>query len=118
MVAVRAGAEPVEASVGLPAPDAPPGRLWPSRPEYHATRRRSPLASPPVQAVAGVVLLVQEGRLRLLTDDGRCRVFLLSHAAAIEPQDLALLPGRRVRLWHHASPKLMAGTITDIEILA
>jgi hypothetical protein len=71
-----------------------------------------------MREITGVVLLVQEGRLRLLTEDGRGRVFLLSPRAPVEPQDLASLPGRRVRLGYHAAPKLMAGVVTEIGILA
>ncbi|NGM20085.1 hypothetical protein G3576_08675 [Roseomonas stagni] len=66
----------------------------------------------------GVVLLVQEGRLRLLDAEGRGHVFLLSPSAPLEAQELAALPGRRVRLSHHAAPRLMAGIVTAIEVLA
>lgn len=71
-----------------------------------------------LQTVTGVVLVVQEGRLRLLTDEGRGRAFLHSYGTPIEAQDLATLSGRRVRLHFHALPKLMAGVVSDIEILA
>ena len=44
----------------------------------------------------GTILVVQEGRFRLLTDDGRGLVFLLASDAAPEPQDL---PPLRVALF-------------------
>ncbi len=44
--------------------------------------------------VAGIVTVVQEGRFRLATDDGRSVLFTLAHDAAIEPQDLPDLLGR------------------------
>ncbi|MBY0332775.1 MAG: hypothetical protein K2X49_19130 [Acetobacteraceae bacterium] len=65
----------------------------------------------------GTVLLVQESRLRLLTGHGRGQVFVLGTRAAIEPQDLAVISGRRVRLTWHASARLHAGVIDDLEIL-
>lgn len=102
------------AASGLPARQAAPGRVWHPVPVPDAGRLRKPDGA----TVIGVVLLVQEGRLRLLTEAGRGRVFLLSPSAAIEPQDLASLPGWRVRLHHYAAPKLMAGIVTAIEILA
>lgn len=68
--------------------------------------------------VTGTVLLVQESRLRLLDDRGRGHVFLLAPDAPIEPQDLPHLTGRRVRLDYHASPKLLAGVVTDLGLLS
>lgn len=118
MVAVRDRVRLVEEGGRLPARDAPPGRLQRSIPGQDRTARTPHAARPAKQAATGVVLLVQEGRLRLLTTDGRGCAFLLSPEAAIEPQDIASLPGCRVRLWYHAAPKLMAGVVTDIEILA
>jgi hypothetical protein len=67
--------------------------------------------------VTGRILLVQESRLRLLTDDGRGLVFLLAHDAPIEPQDLPPLTGARVRLDFAPSPRLMAGVIHDLVVL-
>lgn len=69
-------------------------------------------------SITGTILLVQESRLRLLTEDGRGEVFLLAHDAPIEPQDLPPLAGRRVRLSYHASPRLMAGVVTDLDLLS
>jgi hypothetical protein len=63
------------------------------------------------------VLLVQESRFRLLTDDGRGETFLLSHAAPIEPQDLTPLTGRRVRVHYERAPKLLAFIAQDMQML-
>ena len=49
-------------------------------------------------SVTGTVLLVQESRFRLLTDDGRGLTFLLAYDASMEPQDLPPLTDRRVRV--------------------
>jgi hypothetical protein len=100
-----------------PALNAPPGRIWhPPVAEAGRSARRAAIM-PRAEVVTGLVLLVQEGRIRLLTEEGRGRVFLLSAEASAEPQDLAALPGRRVRLRYHAAPRLMAGTVTAIEVL-
>jgi hypothetical protein len=114
MVAMRERAGGIGSADGLPARNAPPGRAWHPMPAPGDARPRQQDR----MAITGIVLLVQEGRLRLLDAEGRGRVFLLSPEAAIEPQDLARLPGRRVRLHHHAAPMLMAGTVTAIEVLA
>lgn len=68
-------------------------------------------------SVTGTILLVQESRLRLLTDDHRGLVFLLGHDAPIEPQDLPPLTGARVRLDYVGSERLSAGVITDLRVL-
>lgn len=70
-----------------------------------------------MQEITGTVLLVQEGRLRLLTEEGQGRVFLLAPEAPIEPQDLPPLAGRRVCLSYHDSPRLQAGVIRDLRLL-
>ena len=49
-----------------------------------------------MHSVRGFVSAVQEGRFRLVTDDGRVMPFVLSHKAGAEPQDLPpLAAGRR-----------------------
>ena len=67
--------------------------------------------------ITGTVLLVQESRVRLLTDDGRARIFLLAPEAPVEPQDLTCLPGRRVQLRYRAAPKFQAGVVTEFGLL-
>ena len=70
-----------------------------------------------MRSATGTVLVVQEGRFRLLTDDGRGMVFLLAHDAPIEPQDLPSLTHRRVRVDYDDSPNLVAGIARDFAIL-
>lgn len=65
----------------------------------------------------GTILLVQESRIRLLAEDGRGMVLVLSHDAPIEPQDLPPLTGRRVRLRYRPSPRLVAGIVDDLQPL-
>ena len=43
--------------------------------------------------VTGVIDVVQEGRFRLALPDGRSMLFVLSHDAALDPQDLPGLAG-------------------------
>jgi hypothetical protein len=47
-----------------------------------------------VQHLSGIITVVQEGRFRLATDNGRSVLFSLDHRAPIEPQDLPSLLGR------------------------
>ena len=42
-------------------------------------------------SVIGRVLLVQEGRFKLLSDNGQCRIFLLAPGSGVKPDDLAAL---------------------------
>ena len=67
--------------------------------------------------MSGRVLMVQESRFRLLRDDGRGLTLVLAPSAAIEPQDLPPLTGRRVRLDYSDSPRLLAGIAQDILLL-
>lgn len=69
-------------------------------------------------SVTGRILLVQESRFRLLTDDGRGMVFLLGYDAPLEPQDLPFLTHRRVRVDYDESSKLVAGVAHDLQVLA
>jgi hypothetical protein len=62
----------------------------------------------------GTILVVQETRFRLLTDDGRGLVFLLAPDAPLEPQHLASLTFRRVCVDYDDSPKLIAGIARDL----
>lgn len=68
-------------------------------------------------SVEGRILLVQEGRFRLLDDRGRGAVFLLAPDAPLEPQDLPPLTGRRVRVTYERTRDLMAGVVRDLRIL-
>jgi hypothetical protein len=44
-----------------------------------------------MQQIEGIVTVVQEGRFRLVTPDGRSKLFLLAPDADLEPQDLPAL---------------------------
>lgn len=68
-------------------------------------------------SATGTVLLVQEGRFRLLTEDGRGMMFVLAYDAPMEPQDLPSLTGRRVRVDYKDAPKLIAGVARDLALL-
>ena len=51
-----------------------------------------------MHSVRGVVNAAQEGRFRLVADDGRVLLFVLSRNAAAEPQDLSRLQAERARI--------------------
>lgn len=69
-----------------------------------------------MRRATGRILLVQESRIRLRTDDGRGLVFLLGVDAPIEPQDLPALTGARVRLDYTTSPRIAAGIVHDLVV--
>jgi hypothetical protein len=70
-----------------------------------------------MRSITGTILLAQESRFRLLTEDGRGETFLLAHDAPIEPQDLPPLVGRRARIRFSPAPQLMAGVAHDLVLL-
>ena len=65
----------------------------------------------------GTILLVQEGRFRLLTDHGRGMVFILAHDAPLEPQDLPALTHRRVEVDYLPAPGLIASIARNLHPL-
>jgi hypothetical protein len=67
----------------------------------------------------GRVSLVQEGRFQLVEDDGRSTLFILSHGATIEPQDLPALQrdASRVSVRCDAAPGKIAEVAHAIRIL-
>jgi hypothetical protein len=71
-----------------------------------------------MRSVRGVIGAVQEGRFRLITDEGRVMPFVLSHRSAAEPQDLPPLQARaaRVRVEYGDSPHLIAAIAESIEV--
>ena len=71
-----------------------------------------------MHSVRGTVISVQEGRFRLVTDDGRVMPFVLSHKAWAEPQDLPPLAARtaRVQVSYSESPHLIANIAHRVEI--
>ena len=64
-----------------------------------------------MKSARGVISIVQEGRFRLVTHDGRVLPFLLSHKAAAEPQDLPPLmrAAKRVRVDYTEARHLISG---------
>lgn len=44
-----------------------------------------------MRTVSGIITSVQEGRFRLASREGQNRLFILSHKAALAPQDLPQL---------------------------
>ncbi len=46
----------------------------------------------------GIITQVQETRFKLADDSGRTKLFILSHSAAIEPQDIIEIAERRERV--------------------
>ena len=71
-----------------------------------------------MRSVRGVITAVQEGRFRLVADDGRVLVFVLSHKSAAEPQDLQRLPhpATTVRVEYDDGSHLLAAIARRIEI--
>ena len=71
-----------------------------------------------MHSVRGRVIAVQEGRFQLATDDDRVMLFVLSHKAAAEPQDLPPLVARtaRVRVSYTESRHLIAHVAQRVEI--
>lgn len=67
--------------------------------------------------VTGRILLVQEGRFRLLRDDGAGQSFALAPGAGLEPQDLPALRNRRVRVRFRPVDGLLAGAVHALDAL-
>ena len=72
-----------------------------------------------MQTMDGVITMVQESRFQMRDDRGVYHLFLLSHAAAAEPADLApMLKGAaRVRIRYDKAPNLLAQIAHRIECL-
>jgi hypothetical protein len=66
----------------------------------------------------GIITVVQEGRFRLVGDDGVAKQFVLSHRAPLEPQDLPPLQRAqsRVTVRYRESDRLIAGIVHDIDL--
>lgn len=70
-----------------------------------------------MRSVRGTITAVQEGRFRLVAEDGRVLPFILSHKSRTEPQDLAELKTvARVRVDYADSPHLIAAVAHRVEI--
>jgi hypothetical protein len=70
-----------------------------------------------VNTVEGTVLYVQEGRFELEDDAGVSQLFILSHRASLEPQQLlALQRGQaRVRVRYENGEKSMSAIAHTVE---
>jgi hypothetical protein len=73
-----------------------------------------------MQSVQGIVTIVQEGRFQLVDGDGVAHHFLLSHAAALEPQQLPPLQRAqtRVRVWFKPAADIIGHVAARIDLLA
>jgi translation initiation factor IF-1 len=60
--------------------------------------------------VTGTIVLVQEERFQLDCDDGRKRLFVLSHDAPLESDELVALKGSRVEVEYDEQPDILAHT--------
>jgi hypothetical protein len=71
-----------------------------------------------LRSMNGIVTIVQEGRFRMTDDDGVSHLFILSHAASAEPQQLAALQARqaRVRVRYKPAPGLIGNIATAISV--
>lgn len=73
-----------------------------------------------MQAIQGIVTIVQEGRFQVMDDEGVGHHFLLSHRAAVEPEQLPMLQRNqsRVRVWYQNAPDLIGHVALRIDLLA
>lgn len=70
-----------------------------------------------MDCISGIISVVQEGRFRLSSDDGRSILFTLSSRAALEPQDLpSLLAGPRVEVGFTTADGVNALVAQDITL--
>jgi hypothetical protein len=69
-----------------------------------------------LKTMTGTITIVQEGRFKMEPDDGQPMLFVLSHSAPIEPQDLPGLQRSqaRVTVRYEDSGTLIAGVVHDI----
>ncbi len=69
--------------------------------------------------VQGTVVLAQEGRLQLLDDQGVGHLFILSHSASAEPQQLYALQNdqSRVRITFAEARHVIGLVAEKIEVL-
>lgn len=54
--------------------------------------------------LTGAITVVQEARFQVSTDDGRSKLFVLSHSAPIEPRDLQQLADDAVPVTVYYTP--------------
>jgi hypothetical protein len=70
------------------------------------------------RSMNGIVTIVQEGRFQMTDDDGVSHLFMLSHSASAEPQQLVALQARqaRVRVRYKPAPGLIGNIATAISV--
>lgn len=73
-----------------------------------------------MRTMEGIVTITQESRFQLLDDRGASHLFLLSHDAAAEPQQLTRLmkDQSRVRVRYSAPHNLIALTAHAVDVVA
>ena len=71
-----------------------------------------------MRTMSGIITVAQEGRFRLIGDDGHPMQFVLSHDAEVEPQDLGPLQKAQARVTVHYDPSesLIAGIVHRIDV--
>lgn len=69
-----------------------------------------------MQTRDGIIILVQEHRFHLVSDDGAHRLFILAHDAPLEWRDLEQFEksGRHVRVDYEPAPGMIACTAHDV----
>ncbi|KJB94430.1 hypothetical protein [Skermanella aerolata] len=69
-----------------------------------------------LKTMTGTITIVQEGRFKMEPEDGQPMLFVLSHSAPIEPQDLPELQRSQaqVTVRYEDSATLIAGVVHDI----
>ena len=72
-----------------------------------------------MQRIDGTVRIVQEGRFMLAADDGRTHLFILGHAAALEPDQLEPLQHRqaRVRVTYQENDNVIARVAHSVRLM-
>lgn len=65
----------------------------------------------------GVILVVQEGRFMLETKQGDSHLFILSRNAACEPQQLASINGKTIRVTATPAEDLIGYVAHTVELL-
>lgn len=70
-----------------------------------------------MRQLTGVVTFAQEGRFHLVDDQGRHVLFVLSHRAAIEPQDLFVLARGQARVSVACEPATGVAALVAHEVV-
>ena len=72
-----------------------------------------------MQAIQGIVTIVQESRFQVVDANGVAHHFLLSHKASVEPEHLPSLQRDQapVRVWYTSAHDLIGHVAARIELL-